>query len=311
MFTISVWFGAVISAVQGCSDSHSDCPLWAAQGQCLDKADQCQFSCWQCDQGKWHELPGNGMGCVDAEGSSEYAVQFSYGIDSGLCKNVCEKVDDCVAISAVDYGCALYTTTKCQSYCDNDQWQYDNTKIWKAGKSSSKYDGHCYLKPSPYMIVWSEAGWVDIGSSPGEQTMAFTYGVTRSHTVSKTVTWASKVTSNIGASGLNIFGVGMTGSLSKEMSKTISVTDTETMEESSYKYYSTTVKPGIVWQWQYKIYDEFGTTVVGSNHIQQTNTSDPPCCLPGYHVDIQQPRGACTTSEARICDDENMLPQFI
>merc|ERR1712230_111644 len=61
-------------------------------------------------------------------------------------------------------------------------------------------------------------------------------------------------------------------------------------------------RPGTIWQWEYEVKDNCGTSTVFTRHMAITNNgAEPPCCPLGMSKDPANQRGACVKPEYCIC----------
>merc|ERR1712070_1153167 len=98
--------------------------------------------------------------------------------------------------------------------------------------------------------IMDKAGqWVEIASSPGEQTITYSRGTSHSKTVTDSKTWGSSTTNSVSA-GFGFFGISLSASVSHETSKSFTKTHSSTFSEDTSESYSTSLGPGTVWQFQ-------------------------------------------------------------
>merc|ERR1711924_199322 len=80
--------------------------------------------------------------------------------------------------------------------------------------------------------------------------------------------------------------MGTSSEFAASHSSVFGMTQTET--------YETSLRSGVVWQFQVMVIDNCGTTTVRMKDFQVTqDNASPPCCLPGYFKDAAEPTGDC------------------
>merc|ERR1712014_547489 len=88
-------------------------------------------------------------------------------------------------------------------------------------------------------------------------------------------------------------------SIAKEYSSEFSMSKTET---HTFNYGA-----GVVWQWQFTITDQCGSSTVSGNDMALTpGAFEPPCCLPGYAKNVSVPHGACAAGP-NVCQNSAMV----
>lgn len=164
-------------------------------------------------------------------------------------------------------------------------------------------------------VLAKKGYWAQMGSSPASQTVELAYGVDRTYTVSNTKDW-SKSTTHSTKMGFKYEGFSISHEISHTTSKEFSITHTSTFETSEMTTYSTTVPAGVVWQFQMDINDNCGQSSVHMNDVVVTQSAtEPPCCLPGYFVNMSNPHGDCITSvdgdNYNVCDPQRVLEDVV
>merc|ERR1712100_265055 len=86
----------------------------------------------------------------------------------------------------------------------------------------------------------------------------------------------------------------------------------DTFSTNEMTTFSTTLPAGVIFQFQMNIDDNCGQSGVFMNDFVVTaSANEPPCCLPGYFVDISEPHGECITSDDgdnyNVCDLQRAL----
>jgi len=165
-------------------------------------------------------------------------------------------------------------------------------------KGSTSLLGHIDTKISDCTaILTKDARWVEVGSSPGGQSMTFSYGIERDYTVSHTKEWGSSTTTSA-SFGFSFGGFSSSFSISHTTSRDFSVEHSSTFSMSQEETYSTQLPAGTVWQFQMNIRDNCGNSGAHMKDFQVTNNSlSMPCCLPGYFADAKNPTGDCLTDK--------------
>merc|ERR1711865_1356422 len=145
------------------------------------------------------------------------------------------------------------------------------------------------------------AAWVPVAGSPGAMHLSYTQGSTRDFTVSNADKWGSNAASKagisfiIGNSSSGHSGASVAASYRRHFIAASSTTSTQFSFAAG----------GVVWQFQFKIKDSCGTTVVKGNHFAETigNWAEP-CCLPGFFKNAAYANGDChgfTLTNAKVC----------
>jgi hypothetical protein len=137
--------------------------------------------------------------------------------------------------------------------------------------------------------------WIDVASSPGNQTMELSYGVDRSYEVESVAHWGRSTTISL---KLGFEYEGFKGQLKVSHTTSYDFTEshTSTFSMSQKETYTTSLDAGVVWQFQVTVEDDCGTSSVHMKDFQVTsNLVSPPCCLPGYFQDDKDPLGGCKT----------------
>lgn len=153
-----------------------------------------------------------------------------------------------------------------------------------------------------YYISNVKGSWVMISSSSGKQSVQYSEGVTRSHTVESSSTWGGSVTTTASA-GFDFFGNEGSVSVSGEVSDSVAHSYSDTFSKSSTTTYTYEFDAGVVWQWKFDITDPCGAATASGHDLALTpGAFAPPCCLPGMFENITLPTGACHGTTPNICN---------
>mmetsp|Transcript_36998 Transcript_36998/g.80600 ORF Transcript_36998/g.80600 Transcript_36998/m.80600 type:complete len:456 (-) Transcript_36998:1-1368(-) len=160
--------------------------------------------------------------------------------------------------------------------------------------------------------------WVPISSSSGAETLTFSYGTSHeytsalenSETEDTEAAWSREVETEastgfeVSVSGSGFFASvsgSVSGSYSRTDSKTVAGSTSRSIASRHSEAFSTVSTqesvfqhevPGngmcFLWQWQYTVRDSCGESVVRGQDIRHTpSAAQPPCCLPGLEVNIE------------------------
>mmetsp|Transcript_23163 Transcript_23163/g.66811 ORF Transcript_23163/g.66811 Transcript_23163/m.66811 type:complete len:185 (+) Transcript_23163:382-936(+) len=135
--------------------------------------------------------------------------------------------------------------------------------------------------------------WVNIQSSPGGSSFKVSIGIQRGYNVENTNEWATKATIEA-QQGFKFLGYDGHVTVTGESAYTTTSGYTSTFQETvtTEKYFD--FPAGVVWQWQFEITDVCGsTTAMNEDFAVTEGLYAPPCCLPGYAMDIKNSSGAC------------------
>jgi hypothetical protein len=159
--------------------------------------------------------------------------------------------------------------------------------------------------------IMDKAGrWVEVASSPGAQTLTYSHGVEHGKSVTDSKTWGHSTTSSVSA-GFSFFGISISSSVSHMTSESFTKSHTSTFSMSDTESYTTQMGAGTVWQFQMDIKDNCGLSGVKFNDLQLTQSGlNPPCCLPGYFVNISHPEGECLEVDGEkydVCDRKGQV----
>jgi len=111
--------------------------------------------------------------------------------------------------------------------------------------------------------------------------------------VEHTEEWAHKATAEA-QQGFKVFGYDGHVTVTGEAAYTITSSYTSTFQETVTTEKDFDFPAGVVWQWQFEITDVCGnTTAMNEDFAVSEGLYAPPCCLPGYAVDIKNYSGAC------------------
>lgn len=157
------------------------------------------------------------------------------------------------------------------------------------------------LEASCMKIEAATGYWEKISSSPGQQHVTYTTGVTRSNSVQNTITWGSTVTATISAS-FGFLGDGGSESVSGEISSSIAREYSSTFSQTTTVEKSFDFGPGVVWQFQFKVQDGCDSIASGTDLQLTQGVYDPPCCLPGWFANISEPHGECHGDSPNVCE---------
>jgi len=190
------------------------------------------------------------------------------------------------------------TDSKHQPPLNPSNGQQYGKQVWFNGACSS-------VTPPLCQCITDVSGrWVNIQSNPGPSTLSVTVGVDRSYTTASTSTWSNSVTTQTQA-GFKAFGIGTQVTVTGETSQTIGSSLSETFQETTTVQQEFDFPAGVVWQWQMIPDSPCGqASVLTSNFAVTDGLYDPPCCLPGYALNIstyQQCHAASDGTIVNLC----------
>lgn len=159
--------------------------------------------------------------------------------------------------------------------------------------------------------IMDKAGqWVEVASSPGAQTLTYGHGVEHGESVTDSKTWGHSTTASV-STGFHFLGISIGSSVSHMTSVSFTNSHASTFSMSDTESYTTQIGAGTVWQFQMGIKDNCGLSVVKFNDLQLTQSGlNPPCCLPGYFVNISHPEGECLEVDGEkydVCDRKGQV----
>ena len=133
-------------------------------------------------------------------------------------------------------------------------------------------------KPACTDFTPVNGSWVVISTGPVNQTVTFTEGTSHSSTDEKTDSWAHSISATV-SGGFEFKAFSASVAVTGELSSSISQSYSDTFSNSKTFTNSQTFPPGVVWQFQFKIQDECGTSTASRVDLQLTaNEREPPCC---------------------------------
>lgn len=146
-----------------------------------------------------------------------------------------------------------------------------------------------YYNSTPNCTIGSISGqWVELQSNPGPSSLSVTLGVQHGYAAGNTTTWGSDVTTQV-KTGFSAFGASASVSVSGEMSDKMSSSYSQTFQMSSATMRTFDFDAGFVWQWQFKVTDRCGSSIVsGTDFAITAGEYAPPCCLPGWAKNISE-----------------------
>jgi len=96
-------------------------------------------------------------------------------------------------------------------------------------------------------------------------------------------------------------GFSLNAMVSHDTARQYTLSHSSTFSTSQMETYVTTLPAGVVWQFQVEVQDNCGTSTVQMRDFQVTDSAaNPPCCLPGYFSDENDPRGNCTVVDGEV-----------
>lgn len=213
---------------------------------------------------------------------------------------------------------------QCQNWARNNNYawiDYSPTRKWcYSSKTDSKhkpplnptngkqygkqvwFDNDCSIVNPPLCqcIRGVSGRWVNIQSTPGPSSLSVTVGMDRSYTTENTSTWANTVTTQTQA-GFKAFGFGTQVTVTGETSQTLGTSLSGTFQETTTMQREFDFSAGVVWQWQMIPDSVCGqASVLTSNFAVTEGLYDPPCCLPGYALDITKYQQCHAASDGTI-----------
>jgi len=138
------------------------------------------------------------------------------------------------------------------------------------------------------------ARWVPIASTSEQISYKVAKGVTRATTSEDSYEWGAAVEAKVSAG----FQVPTIGGVSVDISASVSASFGNTYTEyfqstESTEFTFTANRAGVMWQWQFNVYDACGMNIVkGMDVVLTENQAEPPCCLPGHFTDPSKPEEA-------------------
>lgn len=200
-------------------------------------------------------------------------------------------------------------------------WEEDSSDCWTEGQShnfDSSHDDYVIKvdidakvsfvpgkgqdacpglpRPSCTAIKNATGQWTAISTAPVNQTVTLSEGVTHGYSDEASNTWGYKVSATVsagftaGSEGGWGASVSVTGETSSEVSKSY----TSTFSATTISKFEYNFPPGVVWQFQFAIIDECGTSTASRRDLTITQSEiHSPCCLPGFFKDIEKPLGEC------------------
>lgn len=146
--------------------------------------------------------------------------------------------------------------------------------------------------------------WHPVNSldAPGEHSVTLKEGVTHGYQDTVGSSWGEKLGIAVSAGfdvGVASGSVEISHEWSLEMSKQYS---TMFSRETTIEHTVKAEGPGAIWQWQFRVRDNCGSSTAAGFSFSVTNSSTrPPCCLPGHFKNASEPLSG-------DCDGPNLCP---
>merc|ERR1712046_94899 len=139
--------------------------------------------------------------------------------------------------------------------------------------------------------------WLQIQSSPDPSSVQIAIGVQRSWTGADSTSWEEQTTKSVNG-GFKALGLTASAAVSGQTSKDISVEYSTEFQESTTVTKTFQFDAGVVWQWQFNVTDLCGSSLVLSDDFAVTpGVFQPPCCLPGFVVNISKYQNCTAASD--------------
>jgi hypothetical protein len=147
----------------------------------------------------------------------------------------------------------------------------------------------------------TQGSWVPINGiyNGNQQKVTYTVGTTTtdSQSVTSTDAWKKSITgtASVGFSFLGAsaeVSISVTGEFSESQASSVS----QAVAQSESQTFEADFNQGQVWQFVYDaadVCDTAGFTINVEELVLTNGQYDPPCCLPGYFVDDNNPHGPC------------------
>merc|ERR1719399_2826996 len=95
-----------------------------------------------------------------------------------------------------------------------------------------KFDNKMAMNVYDCSAIMAKAGrWIEVASSPGQQTLTYSHGVTHGKSVTDSKTWGSSTTASVSA-GFSFMGLSISASVSHTTSKQFTHSRTSTFSMS-------------------------------------------------------------------------------
>jgi len=140
----------------------------------------------------------------------------------------------------------------------------------------------------------------------GDYTLTYTEGVTRTNerSTDRTSTWDTSVSASVTAN----FAFGsVSGEVTQSFGGSQSTTVSNSLARNQDVSHATTwYEKGVIWQYAIHIQDLCvpGWDVTTNEVYMTPSIEEPPCCLPGYFLDIENPHGPCKEGSPCQCSKE-------
>jgi hypothetical protein len=141
-----------------------------------------------------------------------------------------------------------------------------------------------------------EGQWEVIMDVPNfNMTVEYSTCTEHSQTETETETWGESMTEEYSV-GFSAFGATSSFSVSGTSSREVSSMMESSLTETTCRTLGVNFgdRTGVVWQWRSLTNSSCGVSVTSSGvPLITRNRNEPPCCLPTYFEDTQDPHGAC------------------
>jgi hypothetical protein len=141
-----------------------------------------------------------------------------------------------------------------------------------------------------------EGRWEVIGDAPNfNMTVEYSTCTEHSQTETESETWGESMTQEYSVS-FSAFGASSSFTISGTSSHEVSRTMESSLKETSCRTFGASFgdRTGVVWQWQALTSSACGSSrTFSGTPLMTRNRNEPPCCLPTYFEDTQDPHGAC------------------
>jgi len=224
----------------------------------------------------------------------------------GLFKNLAYANGDCHAGPVIGKVCNRNPTTTVAPWWPpsaNDEFSgmQESQVIHFLGdghKHKHKQNYTCAVSPLPVKAV--EGQWRALGSSTAGRSVTITTSVTHSYISGDNNYWGGGVSSGMSV-GFSFCGVRVSAGSSSGSSN--SMANTFSADFSSLKSPTSSTfnfGDGMVWQWEFQVEDQCGTSIVKTQFVGSTvGVFEKPCCLPGFSENFEKLHGPCHGSTAR------------
>jgi len=148
---------------------------------------------------------------------------------------------------------------------------------------------------SKYPLPWKsiKGRWANRGSSTAGISLKLETSVHHDYTSNDMKNWGEGESSGMSV-GFSFCGVNVGAGSSSGSSNNIGLTYSDFFFRSKSAFPSFTLGDGIVWQWEFVVEDQCGTSIVKTQMVGSTKgLFEKPCCLPGWNEKFDKLYGSC------------------